>query len=111
MQLCRAPGSQGVPIPHPLAAGGGGKAQRGNTDPRDTPTRAEKSLKCGVVCSCWGCGGGNLDKGQRGHPKGKARGPKEGRSGELGEREGECRNSFSGERQPAKTSLGQQSGG
>lgn len=30
----------------------------------------------------------------RGHPKGKAWGPKQGKSQELGEREGKCRNSF-----------------
>lgn len=67
MQLCGAPGSRGVPIPHPFGwVGGGGRGGGGDeTDPRDTPTRAEKRLKWGVVCSRWGCGGGNWDKGQR----------------------------------------------
>ena len=56
-----------MPIPHPLGWVGD-RGQCGETDPRDAPTRAEKGLIWGVVCSCWGSGGGNLGKGQRGHP-------------------------------------------
>lgn len=87
MQLGEAPRSRGVPIPHPIVVGGGLKGVR--RTPGASP-RAGKNLKWSVVCSCWGCGRGKLDKGQRGHPKGKARGPKESRSQELGERKGEC---------------------
>lgn len=35
-----------------------------------------------------------MDKGQRRYPEGKAGGPKMGKREELGERKGECRNSF-----------------
>lgn len=72
MQLRRAPGSRGVPIPHPLGWEGGWRAHEGETNSGDSTTRTGKSLKWGLVCSCWGLGGGNLGKGQRGHPKGKA---------------------------------------
>ena len=83
MPLGWAPKSRDLPIPHPLGWEGGWRAHGGDTNPRDSATRTGKNLKWGLICNCWGFGGGNLDEGQRGHPKGKAWGPKEGGSREL----------------------------
>lgn len=83
MPLGWAPKSRDLPIPHPLGWEGGWRAHGGDTNPWDSATRTGKNLKWGLICNCWGFGGGHFDKGQRGHPKGKAWGPKEGGSREL----------------------------
>lgn len=87
-------GAEVCPSPTPLAGswGCGGRWRVRRTPGLAGRDREEPEM--GFSLQLLRLGGGNLDKGQRGHPKGKAWGPKEGRSREL--LEGECRNSFWG---------------